>query len=48
LKTKICFSSLKNALAYYSAGVVVVNSRVIGLGPAMGVMIKKSTIPYPG
>jgi hypothetical protein len=35
LKPEVCSSALKNALAFYNAGVVVVKLETVGLGPEL-------------
>jgi hypothetical protein len=45
LKSNVFSSTLKQALAYYNAGVVVANSKVVGLDPATDVLVLKIFSP---
>jgi hypothetical protein len=43
LKLQIIFPQCKNALVFYNAGVIIVNSRVVGLAPGLlDEFVKKS------
>jgi hypothetical protein len=47
-KTNHLNSTLKNAIAYYKAGVVAVNFKVVGLDPGANPTTLEFTTPTPG